>query len=620
MTKLSGNYSVLGGVVALGVLAGCSGPGDWGSIGASSEPGFNPATTGPTPLFAGKTQRASSKVAPIAGGTLLVTKDGHAVASDPDRDVVHIVDLSTRKVVSIALQAGDEPGRVVEGPAGTAYVVARRGGAVLAVDTAHATATRVPVCAAPRGVAYDAALSKLYVACRSGVLATIDTTTQAITDRHHLDPDLRDVLISGDNLVVTRFKSAEVMVVSRDGQVLRRTQPAQNGALPGSVSGSTASVAYRALSLPGGSVLVGHVNSSNTTLPSGAGAYYGATCGGSVADLSVSVVDGSSGNTMTTTNSTTLGGASGPIDVALSLDGARVAVLAAGNSWSPTGGVKNANLWITTPADAMSGSFSVACGGAIGNSGNSTSASVEGEPVAVAFDTAGSWVVQSREPAQLSFQSGPPVSLAADSRFDTGFAMFHMNTGGAIACSSCHPEAGEDGHTWQFSVGPRRSQTLEGGASTRAPFHWAGDLTNWDALVDEVMLKRMSLAASVDKDQRAALSAWLDSVPKAATADDLDPASVARGRAIFNGSQAACSACHSGSDYTDNKPHDVGTGAAFITPSLVDVNMRAPLFHDGCAVSLEGRFGPCGGGDRHGVTSALTQADQANLLSFMRSL
>jgi mono/diheme cytochrome c family protein len=195
-----------------------------------------------------------------------------------------------------------------------------------------------------------------------------------------------------------------------------------------------------------------------------------------------------------------------------------------------------------------------------------------------------------------------------------------MNTGGAIACSSCHPEAGEDGHTWQFSAGPRRSQTLEGGASTRAPFHWTGDLNNWDALVDEVMLKRMSLAATVDKSQRTALSDWLDSVPKAATADDLDAASVERGKAIFNGSQAACASCHSGSDYTDNKLHDVGTGAAFITPSLVDVNMRAPLFHDGCAVSLEGRFGPCGGGDRHGITSKLTQADQADLLSFMRSL
>ncbi|HXK19099.1 MAG TPA: hypothetical protein VNG33_14905, partial [Polyangiaceae bacterium] len=475
MAKLSGKHSVLGGLIALGALSGCSTPGDWGSVGpSSSAPAFTPTnTTGLTPLFEGKTQRASSKVAPLAGGTLLVTKDGHAVASDPDRDLVHIVDLSTQNVVSVELQAGDEPGRVVEGPAGTAYVVARRGGAVLAVDTVHGSESRIPVCAAPRGIVYDAALSKLYVACRSGVLATIDAATQAITDRKHLDPDLRDVLISGDNLVVTRFKSAEIMVVSRDGGVLRRSQPTASASVSGGVSGTAPSVAYRAMSLPGGSVLVGHVNSSNTTLPSGAGAYYGAQCGGSVADLSLSVVDttSSSGtNTgtgtagMTTRSSSTLGGASGPIDVALSLDGARVAVLATGNSWAPTGGLKNANLWITNTADVTAGSFGVGCAGLSGATGATTSASVEGEPVAVAFDKDGNWVVQSREPAELRFQTGGSVSLAPDSRFDTGFAMFHMNTGGAIACSSCHPEAGEDGHTWQFSVGPRRSQTLEGGA------------------------------------------------------------------------------------------------------------------------------------------------------------
>jgi mono/diheme cytochrome c family protein len=228
--------------------------------------------------------------------------------------------------------------------------------------------------------------------------------------------------------------------------------------------------------------------------------------------------------------------------------------------------------------------------------------------------------VQSREPANLQLEQGGVISLAPDSRFDTGFAMFHMNTGGGIACTSCHPEAGEDGHVWNFSVGPRRSQTLEGGASTRAPFHWTGDLATFDDLVDEVMLKRMSLAANVDIKQRAALSNWLDSVPKAATADDLDAASVARGQALFNDAKVGCATCHIGSDYTDNKPHDVGTGAAFITPSLVDVNVRAPLFHDGCAVNLEGRFGPCGGGDAHGLTSKLTKADEGDLVAFMRSL
>jgi hypothetical protein len=344
----------------------------------------------------------------------------------------------------------------------------------------------------------------------------------------------------------------------------------------------------------------------------------------SVLDTGTSRASGADhGTTITTVSASALGGASGPLDVALSRDGGRVAVLATGNSWAPPNAGRLQNMWVTSTLQVSSGGISSSCGGATTSAGGSGTSSytAEGEPVAVAFDAAGHWVVQSREPAQLQLEQGGTISLAADSRFDTGFAMFHMNTGGGISCTSCHPEAGEDGHTWNFSVGPRRSQTLEGGASTRAPFHWAGDLVTFDALVDEVMLKRMSLPASVDKQQRVALRDWLDSVPKAATADDLDPSSVERGRALFQSKEQACATCHKGLDYTDNLPHDVGTpGGAFITPSLVDVNIRAPLFHDGCALTLEGRFGPCGGGDAHGVTSKLTKADQADLVAYMRSL
>ena len=223
MAKYTGTGSILGGLVALGALGGCSGP-DWSpGPGVPYDPGpTTSSATFPT-LFAGKTERSTGKVAPVSGGTLLITKDGHAIASDPDRDLVHVVDVAQQKVVSVPVEADDEPGRVVEGPPGTAYVAARRGGVVLAIDTAKGTARRIAVCSAPRGLAYDAVLSRLYVACRSGVLAVVDTTTDAILARHRLDPDLRDVLLSGDNLVVTRFKTAEVLVVSRDVDVLRRS-------------------------------------------------------------------------------------------------------------------------------------------------------------------------------------------------------------------------------------------------------------------------------------------------------------------------------------------------------------------------------------------------------------
>jgi mono/diheme cytochrome c family protein len=638
MAKTYGIWTVLGSLAALAVLPGCGDRGEWTTEddgGLSSPPvtgpGGVPSSSFPT-LFDGKTQRTSGKAAAISAGTLLVTRAGLAVAADPDRDALHVVDLTAHSVKTVPLAEGDEPGRVVEGEDGVVYVATRRGGVVAELNLASSSVRRIPVCAAPRGLAYDAPASKLWVACRSGLLAAVDTKSQSVTDRFQLDSDLRDVVLSGDKLVVTRFKSAEVLLVGRDGTVATRSQPDGAAARSG-----TPSVAFRTLAMPSGGVLVGHVEASNTTLPSGAGAYYGAACGGSVADLTLSAIDttmpvapAAPGTpapmpqqpTLRTMASHTLGGVAGPIDFAFSRDGARSAVVSVGNSWSPDGNAFP-NLFVTSSAQmATDNGVVLSCGGGVTSGGGSTptSTNVPGELVAVAFDQNSAWVVQSRQPAQLQLEDGSIISLASDNRFDTGLAMFHMNTGGGVSCTSCHPEGGEDGHTWSFTVGLRRSQALEGGISQRAPFHWEGDLGRFDTLFDEVMMKRMSLLANVTGKQRDALEGWIDSVPAAKTADDLDVNSVARGKSLFERSDLACSTCHGGPNFTDNQLHDVGTGKKFVSPSLIGVGLRAPLFHDGCAVSLEGRFGPCGGGDRHGVTSGLTDAQQADLVTYMRSL
>lgn len=622
-------WSVLAAPLALGSLTAC-GPGDWAS--PSLDGAGDPPAASENRLFAGQVTRSSTKVAPVAGGTLLIAKNGRAVAADPDRDQVHVVDLRAATVQSVQLEEGDEPGRVVDGPGATAYVAARRGGVVVAVDLTAGTAQRIAVCAAPRGLAYDEAHDKLFVACRSGVLAVIDTKRNQVIERFRLDPDLRDVVLVGDELAVTRFKSAEVLVVSRQGELQRRARPALRSNQLGGAS-VTPSVAYRALSAPGGGLLVGHVEASDRLLPSGAGAYYGAPCGGSVADMSLSVVDtsapapsqaGSSPEPtrleLTTRFSQALGGMAGPLDLAVSPDSSRLAIVAAGNSWVPSirGGAPVPTLFVTNSRALGSDlGLNVNCSG----TGESVDqVRTQGEAVAVAFDRDGGWVVQSREPAQLELQGGKVIALASDHRFDTGLAMFHMNTGGGIACSSCHPEAGEDGHAWNFTAGLRRSQSLEGGVSARAPFHWLGDLPSFDELFDEVMIKRMSLTASVSAEQRGALRDWLDSVPRQATADDLDAESVQRGQTLFASAKQGCASCHGGRDYTDNLAHDVGTGAAFVTPSLRGVGLRAPLFHDGCAATLTARFGACGGGDAHGITSHLTSQDRADLVAFMQSL
>src|SRR5262245_52709277 len=62
---------------------------------------------------------------PISGGTMLVTRSsGLAVLADPDRDRIWVVapayvgGAAGKVAAEIALQPGDEPGRVVEDSAG----------------------------------------------------------------------------------------------------------------------------------------------------------------------------------------------------------------------------------------------------------------------------------------------------------------------------------------------------------------------------------------------------------------------------------------------------------------------------------------------------------------------
>ena len=71
-----------------------------GSFFQNTQPTFGPTTT------------ATDAPPPISGGTLLVTRDGtRAIASDPDRDLVYIVDLTKNQVhAQVALAHGDEPG------------------------------------------------------------------------------------------------------------------------------------------------------------------------------------------------------------------------------------------------------------------------------------------------------------------------------------------------------------------------------------------------------------------------------------------------------------------------------------------------------------------------------
>jgi mono/diheme cytochrome c family protein len=599
-----------------------------------------------TPIFGGTVTKSASRVYPISGGTLTVTRDGKtAVAADPDRGRIFLADLTTKDVRQVVVEENDEVGRVVEGDPGTVFVVARRGGVILRVDLATATAQRLPVCNAPRGIAYDATQKQIRVACASGLLVSLDGQTGAVTDKvsvHQGDgntaivkDDLRDIVIVKDTtaigtapskMVITRFRSAEIMTVDSTGNVIESKAPNPIN-FSGRVGPST--LAFRAVAKgdTGGAMVV-HQSSSETVLGTGLGAYYGGNCGGSVADTFVSELfsPAFSLNPITTG----LRGATGPLDIAISRDGARTAIVSTGNSWTLASSKSPSTNPAVVPLQAQRPTLEVIDGSVTGIDGQcwdqrAQTLNEPGEAVAVAFDANNKYIVQYREPAKLILEDQGQVvkqiMLSTDSRFDTGLALFHVNSGGGIACASCHPEGGVDGHVWKFDqFGDRITQPLQGRVSERAPFHWSGDLANWDNLIDEVMMKRMSMPLKPNEDQSKALLSWLDTIPNPNRPDGLDETAIASGRAIFQDAKVGCTTCHSGAILSDNQLHDVGTGGTFVTPTLMGVGSRAPLMHNGCAATLADRFGPCGGGAMHGATSQLSDAQRSDLMTYLKSL
>jgi hypothetical protein len=228
--------------------------------------------------------KASVSPPPISGGTLIVTKDGtHAVLSDPDRDAIYVVDLATRTVAyTIALNAGDEPGRLVEDGTGLVHVALRAGGALVTVNPSSGTVTtRRNVCPAPRGVAWDSSTDLVWVACATGELVALPSAGGAATRSLVVERDLRDVIVNNGSLSVTNFRSAEVLRLASDGTVSRRDQ------LPSPVSTFAPHVAWRVIGTPSGAVVAVHQASTTQSLSTTVqGGYGGAGGGGCMGGLS----------------------------------------------------------------------------------------------------------------------------------------------------------------------------------------------------------------------------------------------------------------------------------------------------------------------------------------------
>src|SRR5262245_28714799 len=84
------------------------------------QPGDKPSNAVPSekvPPISKPPYRSGGLPPAISGGTLIVARDGvTAIAADPDRDSVYVVDLNAQELRhTIDFGEGDEPGRLAEG-------------------------------------------------------------------------------------------------------------------------------------------------------------------------------------------------------------------------------------------------------------------------------------------------------------------------------------------------------------------------------------------------------------------------------------------------------------------------------------------------------------------------
>jgi len=504
-------------------------------------------------------RRAYRPLPAVVGGTLMRTDDGkHLVASDPDRDLIHIFDLQLREeVATIELAFGAEPGRVVEGEDETVYVALRRAGKVIAIDLQSATiAEEYVACHNPRGLAFDDATGNVLVTCVERVIATIEP--DGTVTRRNVAIEPRDIVATSP-LQVSAFRAPGVWNLDAEGVLGAVTS------VPSMID-SFSEVEYRAVAatrtvaMSQGWLML-HRLGTQEPLTVGPAGYYGpGPCG---IPSAAAISQFANGDLRTNA----VAGLQ-LVDLAASDDGKELTVV----GMTAQGEGHYARLAGVPDDPGCTPIPSVPSGG---------------DPVAVVYGEERTLWVQSREPAELyrigeggDWQS---FALKGKSVADVGHELFHRPTSGGVACVSCHPEGRDDGFSFIFAeLGPRRTQALNVDLEGTEPFHWAGDLRDMDTLISEVHGNRMSGPQLSGGEQRE-LARFIFELPRDLPTRSAEHPAAVRGAALFGA--VGCGACHSGPTLTNNETVMID-GAPLQVPTLIGAQYRLPLMHDGRSADL----------------------------------
>ncbi|MEP7119919.1 MAG: hypothetical protein ABJE95_03370 [Byssovorax sp.] len=230
---------------------------------------------------------------------------------------------------------------------------------------------------------------------------------------------------------------------------------------------------------------------------------------------------------------------------------------------------------------------------------------------------------------------------------------------GGLACSGCHPEGRDDGHTYyEADVGTgtnnflglpenadgtsssggyaRQTPMLAGRVGAQGPYGWhAQDKDLFYRLRAGVELHRWQRNdGGPSYDYRPKLNALIafvraGLVPPPREHRDLT-ALEAQGKAVFENPETRCASCHvPATEYTDRTAYPLAAlpppkgfvedpSREFKTPSLLSIGGTAPYYHDGSVATLEQLVDF--NHDRMGKTNQLSKGERVALVAFLRTL
>jgi DNA-binding beta-propeller fold protein YncE len=212
----------------------------------------------------------------------------------------------------------------------------------------------------------------------------------------------------------------------------------------------------------------------------------------------------------------------------------------------------------------------------------------------------------------------PTITLGR-SYFYTATNPLIVEASAGVSCSTCHFEGRTDGITWPTDSGIRQVPSLAGKVSETTPLTWTANVATVAEEARITSQERLGGAGATDADLQA-ITVYIDFIRAVDQPGRYgNAAAVARGKAVFERSDVGCSDCHSGPRYTDRAAHDLFGLEGVDTPSLNGVAVTAPYLHDGRAATL-GEVVEAARRGEMGVTAALSDAEAADLVVFLRSL